>query len=220
MSPATLESPLGKVNLEEVFNLDAFLTDLREGVVTNEAKRRVCLLSTDLLSGVYQAVLEEAGPAWGLLLKNCGLAWGKRLATKLSSEADILLGKDYTELSPQGYLDFLSRYFSFHGWGLIELDVSQTHSRGVVQASLTHSVFAEVIAEKQDGEMVDFMISGILAALFSHVAQHDLDCIQTQCSTLHSSKISRFLISDLDRVMEVEELVESGASHQDVLEAI
>lgn len=220
MSAIAVESIMDGLNLDRVFDFENFLTDLREGVVTNEAKGRVCLLSTDLLSGVYKALLEEAGPAWGLLLKMCGRAWGKRLARKLSDECDILLGRSYTELPLQGYLDFMTRYFQFHGWGILELDVTHTPTRGIVEASLRHSVFAEVITDKQEGEMVDFMISGILAALISFVSGHELDCVQTQCSSLAGNKLSRFVISDLERIEAVEEMVESGASHQEVVNAL
>jgi predicted hydrocarbon binding protein len=220
VSPVAVENLAEDLDLDRLFDLDNFLTDLREGVVTNQAKGRVCLLSTDLLSGVYKALLEEAGPAWGLLLKMCGQAWGKRLARKLSDETDVLLGKEYTELPLESFLNFIVRYFSFHGWGVLELDVTQTQSRGIVEATLRHSVFAEVISEKQEGEMVDFLICGILAALMTYVSGHELDCLQTQCSSLDSSKVSRFVISDLERIEAVEELVESGAGHQRVMEAL
>lgn len=34
--------------------------DLREGVLWNPAKTRLCLLSTDFITGVYKAVKDEA----------------------------------------------------------------------------------------------------------------------------------------------------------------
>ena len=219
MDTMIAEKVVQGIDLDQIFDLDNFVADLREGVMTNETKGRVCLLSTDLLGGVYNALLAESGPAWGLLMKNCGRVWGQRLARKLLKETELTLGKSYVELPLEEYLLFVTRYFSFHGWGLLELDISQTQSRGIVEAKLRHSIFAEVIKEKKEQEMVNHMISGILASFFSFVSGQDLDCIQTQCSSCQKSE-SLFLVSSLERVEEVEELVESGADHQEVLEKI
>ena len=219
MTTMTAERLIHGMELEKLFSIDNILADLREGVVTNKAKGRVCLLSTDLLLGVYNAILEEAGPAWGLLMKTCGQVWGTRLAKKLVRESDIVLGKSYIELPLQEYLLFVSEYFCFHGWGVLDLDVSKTQSRGLVEASLSHSIFAEVIKEKEENEMVDHMIAGILASLLSFVAGQELDCVQTQCISQGHSQ-SRFIVSSIERVEKAVDLVEAGSTHQQVMDKI
>ncbi len=219
MTTMTAERLIHGMELDKLFSLDNILADLREGVVTNKAKGRVCLLSTDLLLGVYNAILEEAGPAWGLLMKTCGQVWGTRLARKLVRESDIVLGKSYVDLPLQEYLLFVTEYFCFHGWGVLELDVSKAQSRGLVEASLSHSIFAEVIKEKEENEMVDHMISGILSSLFSFVSDQELDCIQTQCASLGHEQ-SRFVITSAERVDKALDLVESGSTHQQVVDQI
>lgn len=217
MSSATAERLVQGLKLEDIFELDNFLTDLREGVVANQNKNRVCLLSTDLLSGIYKALLEEAGPAWGLMFKNCGMIWGQRLAKKLSAESEVLVGKPYQELPVPEFLEFVQRYFSFHGWGILQLNIEDVETRGLVQATLKHSIFPEVVEKAEPEEMVDHMIAGILGAIMSYVSGHDLDCLQTACSS-NGEEYSRFVITSRDRVENLEELVEDGLSHAELLE--
>lgn len=218
MSPQAL-AMAEELDLSRIFDRDSLITDLREGVVSNQANGRLCLLSTDLLQGVYEAIFDEAGPAWGLMFKNCGRVWGTRVARRLDEESKLLLGKPFSELQVDEFLHFISGYFVFHGWGIVELDLTHAEERGVVEATLQNSIFAEVIEEPEEGAFVDSMIAGILAALMSHVAGQDLDCLQTECSS-QDSELSRFIISGSERVEDAEERLESGESHQQILERI
>ena len=79
----TAESVLDRLDLDRLLNDSQFEWDLRQGVIFNPAKTRLCLFSADLLSGVYKALLDEAGEAWSLIFKRCGQIWGGRLARRL-----------------------------------------------------------------------------------------------------------------------------------------
>ncbi|MFQ3671171.1 MAG: hypothetical protein SNJ84_06910, partial [Verrucomicrobiia bacterium] len=103
---------------------DASLTfDLREGVIWNPAKTRLCVLSTDLLGGIYRGLVEEAGPGWKFILRRCGTIWGNRLAKRLDQECTNLLGKRLGDMSLEHFLRFFRQYFVFHGWGVLTLNV-------------------------------------------------------------------------------------------------
>jgi predicted hydrocarbon binding protein len=206
-----------RLNLDSLFETQLLSYDLREGVVFNPARTRLCLLSTDLLNGVYKAVHEEAGPAWRLIFKHCGRTWGQRLCRRLDRECMALAGKPLRELPLEEFLNFVTRYFSFHGWGQVGLDVTHATRSGIVEASLANSVFAAIITDEE--EMVDSMICGILASLLSHLSGNELDCLQTVCSS-KGAEVSRFLISGTTRLEAGEDRVRAGETHEALLASL
>jgi predicted hydrocarbon binding protein len=216
MSTVT-EQIIDKLELGNFFLESKLDYDLRQGVIWNPAKTRVCLLSTDLLTGIYKAILDEAGPAWKLIFKNCGQIWGERVARRLDRECQVLLGCRMGELSLDDYLSFMSGYFLFHGWGHLQMDVARARETGIVEASLNHSVFAEIVKSEED--MADPMIAGILSGMLSYLSGHDLDCIQTACLTKGSDR-SRFVITGAERLKEADSKISSGLSHEYLCETL
>lgn len=211
------ERIIGTLKLDSFFDEGALHCDLREGMVWNQAKTRLCLLSTDLLAGVYKALVDEAGPAWSLILKNCGTMWGVRVMRRLDREMQLLLGQRLSEIPLGDFLAFITDYFAFHGWGIVELDLSRTQESGIVEARLTHSIFAEIVSDAE--EMADPMIAGILGAMISYLSGSKLDCEQTECIT-KGAPCSRFVITDPTRLKKVPTMIESGLNHEQVLNAI
>jgi predicted hydrocarbon binding protein len=206
-----------RLNLDSLFESDLLAYDLREGVTFNPARTRLCLLSTDLLNGVYKALEEEAGPAWRLIFKHCGRVWGQRLCRRLDRECMALAGKQLRDLPLEDFLSFVDRYFAFHGWGRVQLDVSHAPQTGIVEATLANSLFAAVITSGE--EMVDSMICGILASLLGHLSGAELDCVQTACSS-QGVELSRFLISAAIRLESAEDRVKSGETHAALLASL
>ncbi|MBL8149586.1 MAG: hypothetical protein JNN15_06625 [Blastocatellia bacterium] len=211
------EQLIEKMDLGNFFDETKLSYDLREGVVWNVSKTRICLLSTDLLLGVYKALVDEAGPAWKLILKNCGLIWGDRVAKRLDRECSLILGKKLGDLVLSHFLSFTTDYFLFHGWGRLNLDVSKAEQNGIVEASLENSVFASIIEDSE--EMVDPMIAGILASILSYMSGQKLDCIQTACVT-KGAPISRFIITGTDRLKDGEAKVKAGMTHEQLVETV
>ena len=210
----TAESVLDRLDLDRLLNDSQFEWDLRQGVIFNPAKTRLCLFSADLLSGVYKALLDEAGEAWSLIFKHCGQIWGARLARRLDREFQALGQSTLGELPLSTFLSTVRGYFAGHGWGVLDIEVERAQETGIVEARFRESVFAEVIREPQD--MVDPMMSGILASLLSHLANVPLDCVQTTCIS-RGAPASRFLISAASRLEEVPSRLRAGATHDELV---
>lgn len=208
---------LDVLELDNFFNENHLRFDLREGVVWNPAKTRVCVLSTDLLAGIFKGLLDEAGPAWKVIFKNCGRIWGQRVGQRLDRECQLLLGKRVGELPLDRYIKFTCDYFVFHGWGKLEIDLAKTREAGLVEARLENSVFRDIASEGET--MVDPMIVGILAAMFSYISGQELDGVQTACPT-RGDEASRFLITATTRLAEAESMIEAGTTHESLAESI
>jgi hypothetical protein len=206
-----------ELQLDRFFDEAKMVYDLVGGVIWNPAKNRVIILSTDLLTGVYTALQDEAGPAWKLILKNCGTIWGERVARRLDRECATLLTGKIGDLPLGDYLRFVSNYFVFHGWGTLELDVSHAQESGIVEATLRDSIWAGIVRDPES--MADPMIAGILASLMSHLAGQKLDCVQTACLT-KGAEASRFIITAEERLRETEARIAAGDSHETILAAI
>jgi uncharacterized protein len=199
------------------FTADHLDFDLQEGVIWNAAKTRVCLLSTDFLTGVYKGLVEEAGPAWHLIFKQCGIIWGRRLSERLDRECATLLNRSMGEMQLEDFLGFITSYFLFHGWGRLEINVSRAAERGLVEASLTHSVFTEIVDDPD--QMADPMIAGILESLVSHLSGTTLQCVQTECPTKGGNE-SLFLIGAAERLARVPDSIRLGTRHTTLVESL
>lgn len=212
-----IEELIHSLKLDALLDDRSFDFDLRQGVIYNQAKTRLCLFSADLLGGVHKALLDEAGEAWPFIFKRCGQTWGARLARRLDREFQLLQQKALGDLILSDFLQVVRLYFAGHGWGVLEIQVEQAQQNGVVEASLRESIFAEVIPAGE--EMVDSMMAGILASLIGHLAGRELDCVQTVCSS-SGAPVSRFVITAPERLTEASAKIRSGISHEDLVAAL
>lgn len=216
MSAAT-DTLLDSLGLDDLFN-DARLTfDLREGVIWNPAKTRLCILSTDLLTGVYQALVDEAGPGWSAVLYRCGDIWGERLIKRLDRECSTLLGRRAGDMALSDFLRFYRDYFTYHGWGSLRLDTSHSRESGLVDAELTDSIFTPIV--KDPDQMADPMIAGILAGSIGWLAGRDLQAVQTACPT-KGAPTSRFIIGAPERIKAADAMVKAGRTHEELLKVL
>jgi hypothetical protein len=221
MSPEVIDSRsaelIQQMGLEKLFAQDRLLSDLRQGELWNPAKTRLALLSTDLLAGIYRALQEEAGPAWSLIFKSCGRIWGRRVAQRLDRECQTISGQGLASMNVETFLKFVENYFAFHGWGVVNIDISKTAQAGIVEASLDHSVFLEIVDDPE--QMSDSLIAGVLASLFGFMSGHELDSLQTEDARFGAER-SRFIISDPKRIEAVEPTIGEGATHEQIIEQI
>jgi predicted hydrocarbon binding protein len=209
----TADKLLQAFQLDRLLDDDGFQFDLRQGVFYNPAGTRCCLLSTDLLRGVYLALVEEAGEAWTVILKNCGRIWGERLAKRLDGELRKLFQTELGDLPVGRFVECLREYFAFHGWGELLIETEHTAERGCVEASLRDSIFLEVVDDSQ--AMVDWLMCGILASIFSYLSGQSLDALQTACPS-QGAPTSQFLISAPERIEVAIERLAQGARHQEL----
>ena len=213
----TLSRPdriLSDMKLENFFDETEFSTDLTEGVIFNPARTRLCLLSTDLLRGIYLALFDEAGQAWSVIFKNCGQIWGDRVANRLDDECRLRHVPGPGQLPVPAYLQFMSGYFLAHGWGELQFDLSVARERGLVAAELKHTVFTDIVTDAD--QMVDAMPSGLLAGLLGHVSARKLDCVQTTCPS-RGAPTSRFILGSPERLKDSEAMIRTGSQHDDLL---
>ncbi len=213
----TTEQLLKDIGLETFFDDSGLGYDLREGVLWNPAKTRLCMLSADFLDGVYKSLVDEAGPAWATIFKSCGRIWGEKVMKRLERECGVIGNVQIAEMPLTVFLGFFREYFVFHGWGLLDLDVTLARETGIVTATLEDSIFAEIIRDEE--EFSDPMIAGILAGMLSSVSGHKLDCVQTACIS-RGEEASRFLITAEPRLKDIEDKIRAGMTHEQLLQSV
>lgn len=208
---------LDSLSLDDLFEDSRLNFDLREGVIWNPAKTRLCILSTDLLTGVYHGLKEEAGPGWSAILYRCGAIWGERLIKRLDRECTTLLGRRVGDFVLEDFVRFLRDYFTYHGWGSLRLNVSHSRESGLIDAEMTDSIFTKIVDDPD--QMADAMIAGILAGSLGWLAGRDLQAVQTACPTKKAPS-SRFIIGTPERIKAAEALVRAGRSHEELLQTL
>ncbi len=205
------------LDLERFFSHDTNRYDLLAGTASNAAGSRVIYLSADVVHGIYQALLNETGAAWRLILKNCGIIWGRRVAQHLDREVGLMFNASPADLPVDQYLRLIEGYFSAHGWGLLKLDLSKAESHGMITASFENSLFAEVL--DQETSRVDFLVAGILRSLFAHVSGQEVDC-QEIASIRAGAPRGLFVITAASRLDALEDKIEKGTAPEEVLSAL
>lgn len=198
---------VGIDRLEEVVSHTACTFDLYEGTVVDPTGTRVIFLCTDILRGIQGALAYEAGPAWKLVLKRCGLMWGKRMFRTLNQQAQTVANRRIDKLSVSAFLEQFEAMLNYGGWGVIEFDLEPASRHGYIKARLRHSIFADALSELN--ESVDYMMAGMLGGLFSEIARADLDGVEAS-SPLTGGDGSLFLISSASRIAELEDLQDGG----------
>lgn len=205
------------LDLDRFFSHEANRYDLLAGTAYNAAGSRVIYLSADIVKGIHQALLNETGPAWRLILKNCGILWGRRVAQHLEREIGLMFNANPGELPVAEYLRLLEGYFSAHGWGLLKLDLSKAEAHGIITASFDNSLFSEVLDD--ESARVDFLVSGILRSLFAHISGQELDC-QEIASVRSGAPRGLFVITSAARLDKLEERIEKGEPSDQILDAL
>ena len=211
----TEATPLDAAVLQALFSDAAYRYDLEQGTV-DAAAERIIYLTEDLVNGIFNGLVNEAGEAWGLILKSCGHIWGKRLALVLEKKVRQAAGREFGSLPVEDYLAVLEAYFARHGWGLMRFHLHDAERHGVVRANLRHSLFAASLA--QQDKPVDYLVAGMLQALFERVANCPLGCVQVGHERHGAAGGSAdFLLSAPERIEALAGALEGGATVDDAL---
>lgn len=166
--------------LDRLFDGRGFNHDALAGTAENSAGTRIAFAPPAFIHGLRQIVQAEKAGAWQTILKQCGIASGKKIATGLDTELARLGEPALADLPLETCLVYLERHFASHGWGLLKLDLSDAPEHGLVTGRLQHSYFVEVL--KDVDEFVDPMPAGILQGFFEHVSGQELGCIEIACA--------------------------------------
>lgn len=187
--------------------------DLLEGTVFTPAQTRVIYLSSDIILGIYKALKEETGPAWSLILKNCGRLWGRKVASNLEREMVKQQGRKPSELTANQYIEMLEAYFPAHGWGRLSANMDDAASHGLIRFTLRNSLFVHVLDEET--APVDGMIAGILQGFFLQLTEQPLDCVEIGCARQGHDCCSLVLTHE-DRLMDVDDMIEAVKNPDDI----
>lgn len=188
---------------------DFFRTDVTKGVTRTPAGVRVCALPSDFLLGLRDAVIYECGRSYRPVLKAAGRRWGGQFIKRLDRELTAFYQTPFKDL-PAGLIGVcLADAFAAHGYG--RLTVAPLEDAPELRvAVLTDSVMPALVRESD--RPVDLLMTGLLAASFSHLTGRTLDAVQTECTTMGAEQC-RFLIGPTAAIAEVESWLDAAPSH-------
>jgi predicted hydrocarbon binding protein len=189
-------------------------TDLETGVLYNRSGRRMIALTDDFLIGLHKALEAECGEKADQVLAACGRRWGKYFATGLDDEWSQFYGQPAKNFPAAMFHSLLVQEFGHNGWGNIQLHYDH-FEQGVLWVSLEGAIMSDIYPTRSERN-ADVLTTGILAGIFQHFFERELDCLQTQCSA-GGHDLSCFVLSSPSRIDSVRELVTTGKPHQEVL---
>lgn len=201
--PTSSAQQLSAQILQKIFGEASQSFDMQQGTVFSVTDTRVIYLSSDIIHAIYDVLKYEAGDAWSLILKHCGVIWGTRVNAALEKELQTAASPKPGMLSVDSYISLLENYFTSHGWGKMHFYLDDAENHGIIRATLRNSLFANTL--KHLDEPVDFMIAGMLQSIFSSISEQDLSCLQVSHS-YSGANISEFLISGKTRIAGLEQL--------------
>jgi predicted hydrocarbon binding protein len=203
--------------LEKIFGETAQTFDMEAGTVISNTDVRVIYLSSDIIHAIYDVLKYETGDSWSLILKNCGLIWGKQVSSSLEKELQATGSKRLGHLTVESYIGLLEAYFANHGWGKIHFHMESAESHGAIRATLNNSLFAATLGHLD--VPVDYMIAGMLESIFSSISEQSLSCIQISYA-YSDTDASDFIISGADRITSLEQFKIHELNPNEALERI
>jgi predicted hydrocarbon binding protein len=204
--------------IEEVLGDGSSQFDLAGGTVTVAESERRIYVTTETLYGIYKALANETGDAWGVILEGCGADWGGRVFERLDRELAARSQQSSGDVTVDDFCGFVEQFFSYYGWGRMRIEVSDVQNSGIVRCTLEDSLMAEALADEVEGP-VDYLVAGILRAIFSRIAGQDLSCLQISCESTGSGSVSEFVVSAPERIDSIASLA-GQASVDDAIEQL
>ena len=199
----TSDTVLAQLGLDSFFAEDRLVYDLEAGTVKNPGAERLIYVSSDLMRGIHQALLEETADAWKIIFCNCGRTWGKRVARHLDTSLERAGRGTQSALPLEGYIAFIETYFARHGWGVLKLDLSDA-PLGLIVARLTSSYFVAVLSDTDD--LVDPLLAGILQGFLEHVSGAELAAAEIACARKGAPECV-FVVTARSRLDAIEPLI-------------
>ena len=184
--------------IQQVLGSGSTEFDLDAGTVRIADRERRIYITGETLYGVYKALFNETGDAWKIILKGCGADWGKKVLERLDRELSARTQKNTSEITVTDFCGFVEQFFAYYGWGVMKVDLSDAEHAGIVRCTLRNSLMAEAV--KDVSGPVDFIVTGMLQAIFSRIAGTDLDCVQVSCQRSADGSVCEFLVSAPERI--------------------
>ena len=131
---------------------------------------------------LHHVIQTEKAGAWPRVLTPCGSAHGRSIAAGLDRELARLGHPTLGQLPLETCVALLERHSATHGWGVLQLDLTDAPTHGLVVAHLAHSYFTEVLSDTD--HFTDAFLAGVLQGFFEHVSGQQLACHEIACARL------------------------------------
>jgi uncharacterized protein len=192
---------------------DYFQADVEKGTIRTPTGTRMCALTDDFLLGFRSALVYECGKAGDKVFKRCGFRWGTTFIQRFDRELSEHYGVPARDMSTGLIERALDEAFRYHGWGKLEIDLSD-YDHGFVQLKVTDSVMPAVIGPAERPS--DALMAGFFAAVFTYYSDTELDCHQTDCPS-RGAEASRFVVGLAGRIAPVTKLLADKLSHNVIM---
>lgn len=149
--------------------------EARQGVVRDDVQRRNVVVDS-LFFEALQSIVRDAERSHEL-----GLAWGRRVAIDLETEASESFNDALRDLPIVTVFEVVGRYMRRHGWGHLVTDLEQARS-GILAFQLERSVLAESASGGTEPRCG--VIAGFLRGILTHLAGRPLFVHETECRAM------------------------------------
>jgi hypothetical protein len=195
---------------------DYLIGDFDEGTLVTAFGTRVIVLPEELVQGLHEALEFETGRAWSIVCYTCGRNWGARLMQMMQNEWREHYRQQLEHMDFEMFERWMSDYFTFNGWGQLEIDFTQEH-RGVVLFHLRDSVLDAILADFPH-DYVNEIFAGMVAAMSTWLAGRELDCLEVAQASEEGGALLAVTLPE--RVTHARRLRASGASTEEMLDAL
>lgn len=207
------ETPLPR----NYFASDVYVRGTLElGLLENRQGARLLALPDTLLKSIVSGLTSETGQASYLVLRNCGLWWGKKFYARFCDELRDSYQQDIADLPMVDFLQSLKACWLTHGWGVFNLNTTY-HQQGFLVVEIQNSPFT--LNSVRTGQTCGALESGILQSFFSQLTGRELVCVQTSCESL-GANCNRFVLGIESRLESVESLVQQGQPHGAIMKML
>lgn len=189
---------------------------LELGLLENRCGDRLLALPDTLLRAIVSGLNAETGKASPLVLRNCGLWWGKNFYTRFSQELSDYYQRDIAEIPMLEFVQTLQECWRTHGWGVFHLN-TDFYQKGFLVVEIENSPFTQTPIQPE--QLSGALEAGILQAFFSQLTGWKLGCAQMSCESLGADR-NRFVLGLENRLNSVESLVNQGQSHEAIMKLL
>lgn len=207
---------LQKRNLNFYSHKNGLKIDVRNGVVTNRGGTRLIGVSEDFLRGFVAAIENEVGTATQLILRKCGVVFGRRLAQRFENELSTFAGFATRERPMSEFGVLLKDMWTTYGFGDISIDWTKG-SLGIIPIKLEGSPMQDIGPK---GHVADDLFAGILQGLFSHFTDPGVRCIQTGDMRLGHKEGTTFIVAMERLAKSIEQMAEDRLPHSQIVTRI
>ena len=190
--------------------------EARRGVVTNRSGTRLIGVSEDFLRGFVAAMENEVGNATPMLLRKCGVFFGKRLAQRFENEIGAFAGVAARDRPMSEFGALLKDLWTTYGLGNLSVDWSKG-SLGIIPIKLDGSPMQDIGPK---GHVSDDLFQGIFQGFFSHFTGPSVRCVQTGDLRLGSKEGTTFVVTVERLAKRVEQMAADRIPHSEIVSRI